>query len=582
MVTRRMLINLRSIFTSSVIFLMMPCFLIAGSYYVSWADTVDSGNSDHATGIAVDNTGNIIVTGAAKIGGDVDYLTIKYDSNGTVIWIDTLDNNGVSDSAMAIAVDGSNNIIVTGYSCISGNADYFTVKYDSNGIIQWTDTLDNGSDDFAMGVAVDNFNNVIVTGISTLDNQNYFTVKYDPAGNILWADTLGLEGDAGAYAVAVDDSNNVIVTGIRDSNVIHESITVKYDPAGNILWADSTSFVVWAIDIATDHDGNIIVTGGTTWPDDECITIKYRSNGTVQWMKYFDTGSGSCAAGVAVDDSNNIIIVGGAEGCCLSVKYSQGGTVLWTDVLHSGSFGYFWDVAVADLDDYIMTGSCIIGGDYDYFTANYEPSFPESVVAYVPEPYILYANGSDSSKVRGAIFDSGNDKIRGMADSLSFHAHLGSFYGNVIEHPNDSTYYQWYRADTLPGIDTTWIVCPCCSTCDSAMAIIVLLPTGIGEEESIVCTNSFLCDIYPNPFCEKIEISLIGVFERGKSGELAIYDISGQRVKTQSFVLSSSASSISIIWNGRDEREKQLPDGVYFLKISAGNYKTTRKVLLIK
>jgi len=110
----------------------------------------------------------------------------------------------------------------------------------------------------------------------------------------------------------------------------------------------------------------------------------------------------------------------------------------------------------------------------------------------------------------------------------------------------------------------------------------VLLPTGIGEEESIVCTNSFLCDIYPNPFCEKIEISLIGVFERGKSGELAIYDISGQRVKTQSFVLSSSASSISIIWNGRDEREKQLPDGVYFLKISAGNYKTTRKVLLIK
>jgi len=125
----------------------LSLFLFADEYYIQWADTVDNGYVDNAEDIAVDNSNNIIVTGYADMGGDYnyDYFTVKYDSNGTILWADTIDN-GIS-IARSVAVDTSDNIVVTGYCIVGGYADYFTVKYDPNGIILWTDTIVNARHD---------------------------------------------------------------------------------------------------------------------------------------------------------------------------------------------------------------------------------------------------------------------------------------------------------------------------------------------------------------------------------------------------------------------------------------------------
>ena len=106
-----------------------PLVLIADEYYIQWADTIDNGYIDNAEDMAVDNSNNIIVTGYTDIGGDFDYdyFTVKYDSNGTILWQDTIDNNIAI--ARSVAVDNSNNIIVTGTFFIDGDNDYFTVKY---------------------------------------------------------------------------------------------------------------------------------------------------------------------------------------------------------------------------------------------------------------------------------------------------------------------------------------------------------------------------------------------------------------------------------------------------------------------
>jgi hypothetical protein len=110
---------------------------------------------------------------------------VKYDSSGTILWQDTLDNNNNDDVAYSVAVNSSNNIIVTGYSTIGGDYDYFIVEYDSSGTILWQGTLDNGNDDIAHGVAVDNANNIIVAGKSYIgDNFDYFTVKYAPVPGV--------------------------------------------------------------------------------------------------------------------------------------------------------------------------------------------------------------------------------------------------------------------------------------------------------------------------------------------------------------------------------------------------------------
>ncbi len=57
---------------------------------VEWMDTLDAGNSEYAYGIAIDNQGNIFVTEGSYTGTHSSYLTVKYDSPGNILWMDTL------------------------------------------------------------------------------------------------------------------------------------------------------------------------------------------------------------------------------------------------------------------------------------------------------------------------------------------------------------------------------------------------------------------------------------------------------------------------------------------------------------
>ena len=127
---------------------------------------------DYARAVAVDGSNNVIVTGySTGSGSDYDYATIKYSSAGVPLWTNRYNGPGNGDDyAYAVAVDGSNNVIVTGYSTGSGSGyDYATIKYSSAGVPLWTNRYNGpgNSDDEATAVAVDGSNNVIVTGYSS-------------------------------------------------------------------------------------------------------------------------------------------------------------------------------------------------------------------------------------------------------------------------------------------------------------------------------------------------------------------------------------------------------------------------------
>jgi len=100
-----------------------------------WVARYDGpGNTtDVANALVLDGAGNVYVTGGSEGSGTQDdYATVKYDSNGNQQWAARYNGppGNANDGANALAVDGSGNVYVTGYSYGSGTGyDYATIKY---------------------------------------------------------------------------------------------------------------------------------------------------------------------------------------------------------------------------------------------------------------------------------------------------------------------------------------------------------------------------------------------------------------------------------------------------------------------
>jgi len=97
------------------------------------------GSLDKAYALALDGQGNVYVTGSSRGSSYVeDYATIKYNSNGDTVWVRRYNGPGNStDNASAIAVDNAGNVYVTGASFSSGTYnDYATIKYVQTGAIE--------------------------------------------------------------------------------------------------------------------------------------------------------------------------------------------------------------------------------------------------------------------------------------------------------------------------------------------------------------------------------------------------------------------------------------------------------------
>jgi len=299
---------------------------------------------DFDTGIAVDIVRNVYVTGESDgIEMVWDCTTIKYNSVVQQEWVSRY-NGPANDNdwGTGIALDKSDNVYVTGGSVVAGIfSEYITMKYNSAGQQQWVahyHGTGNGNDT-ATALALDSSGNTYVTGSSFNSNNNFdcVTIKYDPAGQETWVARYDgpIHLDDLGYAIAIDNSSNVSVTGAGQVSFSEFNyLTIRYNSAGQEQWVAQSEAGGYAAAVATDSSGNTYITGtgGVTTPD--YATIKYDALGQEQWLaQYNGPGNGADNANaIAVDGSGNVYVTGTSltsepfNSDCATIKYVQGPT----------------------------------------------------------------------------------------------------------------------------------------------------------------------------------------------------------------------------------------------------------------
>lgn len=294
-----------------------------------WAYTWNSdfNANDYAVGLALDNQGHVVVTGySAGEGPTTDIITMGINqATGAVLWAHGASGPfGGDDMPVAIACDSQGNSFVTGETQTANfGTDYITVKYNVNGSEQWIKTYSGPGDnaDQARAIAVDVEGFAYVTG-RVLNGGNYYdygTIKYAPNGDVAWVRTYnGVDSLDDPAAIAVDNFGDVVVTGTSDGpSFTSDVLTVKYSTSGTKLWqtrVGTGNIYETGKDLVIDGDRNIYVCGtsGTDPEFSDVLTFKLNSSGVKQWSKIYTSKpknfSADVAVGIDLDGNNNVFV----------------------------------------------------------------------------------------------------------------------------------------------------------------------------------------------------------------------------------------------------------------------------------
>jgi CubicO group peptidase (beta-lactamase class C family) len=105
------------------------------------------------------------------------------------------------------------------------------------------------------------------------------------------------------------------------------------------------------------------------------------------------------------------------------------------------------------------------------------------------------------------------------------------------------------------------------------------------EEYITTAPRMVTLQVTPNPFTQmtdiRYQITDNGTIHSDESANLKIYDVSGRLVKDFG-QLSVADQKSSVQWSGDDKAGRNLPCGVYFVTMHAGEYSETKKVMLVK
>jgi hypothetical protein len=399
----------------SIIFLFCGTTFFGQTPSVQWKKTLGGTNiEEYASAQQTSDGGYILAGDAFSNNGDVtgnhgggDFWVVKLDSIGDIVWQRSYGGTfadvaysieQTSDGGYVVAgQSSSNNGDVTGHHGSTSTYDYWVLKIDSVGNIEWQKSLGGSGYDQALSVKQTNDSGYIIAGLSSSTdgdvtghhglNYDFWVVKLDSAGIIQWQKSLGGTNQDFANSIQQTTDNGYIVVGASSSNDgdvtlnhgVDDVWVVKLDSLGIINWQKSyggTGSEI-ALDVKQTLDGGYIV-GGKSSSNDLDVTanhgsydywlMKLNTLGGLQWQKsYGGTGDEGIASIKLMSDGGYLIggsadsINGDVIGSHLRdywiIKSDSTGTIQWQVSFGGSAAEWLYSVQQTSDNGFFLCGS---------------------------------------------------------------------------------------------------------------------------------------------------------------------------------------------------------------------------------
>ena len=269
---------------------------------ILWQKCLGGTYDDYARSIQqTSDTGFILAGYTFSNDGDVsgnhgfsDAWVVKLNSSGDIIWQKCFGGTN-EDYAYSIQQTSDSGFIVAGYtfsndgdvSGYHGYFDYWVVKLNSSGDIEWQKCLGGTYYDYAYSIQQTSNGGFIVAGSTNSNNGDvsgyhgyfdYWVVKLNSSGDIEWQKCLGGTNNDYANSIQQTSDGGFIVAGYTESNDgdvsgdhggDYDAWVVKLNSSGDILWQKCLGGTIddRAYSIQQTSDGGFIVAGFTVSND---------------------------------------------------------------------------------------------------------------------------------------------------------------------------------------------------------------------------------------------------------------------------------------------------------------------------